>query len=35
MSGVIATSQYDESIAGYPKFRMVHGTGKASVEVRH
>lgn len=34
MSALISTSEYDESITGWPKFRMVHGSGKASAEVR-
>ena len=33
MSTVVSTSEYDESIPGWPKFRMVHGTGSASAEV--
>ena len=33
MSALVSTTEYDESIAGYPKFRMNHGSGKSSAEI--
>ena len=32
-AAAVFTTSYDESIPGYPKFRLHHGTGKASAEV--